>query len=255
MPPPKKKTKTSHQNDKAPSVLLSDFRTAWPLQTGEETILVKVKDEEFNVHKAVLIQHSHYFKASTQTCYDESGGEITFDNIDPKYFALFLGVAYSYSSIVPHGTPIPAANPEAQSQRTPMRDYVEVYKLCDRFVCPIIAPYILQCILALIGDRHRALYRSALDKVQQLWCTDDFADAFEALEQNHGEQKKLGELMIEYFCEGVNFRSWEVSEAEMESRPAFVLRVSQYFASKLALLLEQRTKLKRKELKIPTVEG
>lgn len=245
----------------APSVrspaLLSGPQVVYTLthehRTGEETILVKVKDEEFSVHKAVLIQHSNYFKASTKTCYDESGGEIAFDNIDPKYFALFLGVAYSYSSIVPHGTPTPAANPEAQSQRTPMRDYVEVYKLCDRFICPTIAPYILQYILALIGDRHRALYRSALDKVQQLWCTDDFADAFEALEQNHGEQKKLGDLMVEYFCEGVNFRSWEVSEAKMESRPAFVLRVSQYFASKLALLLEQRTKLKRKELKIPTV--
>ncbi|KAM3548043.1 hypothetical protein MY1884_009339 [Beauveria asiatica] len=238
--------------DKAASVLLSDFRTAWPLQTGDETVLIKVKDEEFSVHKAVLSQHSDYFRAAGKTCYDESGGEIAFDNIDPKYFALFLGVAYSYSSIIPHTTPAPAVNPEAQSQRTPMRDYVEVYKLCDRFICPTIAAYIIRCIHALIGDRHRALYRSSLDKAQQLWCTKDFADAFEALELNHVEQQRLGNLMIEYFCEGLYHRSWGATEKEMQERPAFVLRVSCYFASKLALLAEQRTKLKRKELKMPT---
>ncbi len=163
-------------------------------------------------------------------------------------------MAYSYSSIIPHTAPTPAANPEAQSQRTPLRDYVEVYKLCDRFICPTIAAYILRCIHALIGDRHRALFRSALDTAQQLWCTNDFADAFEALEQNHAEQKKLAHLMIEYFCEGVHFRTWEACVEEMESKPAFVLRVSRYFASKLALLLEQRTKLKRKELKMPAPE-
>ncbi|OAA53049.1 BTB/POZ-like protein [Cordyceps fumosorosea ARSEF 2679] len=253
MPPPKKKAKSSYQTEKAPSVLLSDFRTAWPLQTGDETAVIKVKNEEFSVHKAVLVQHSDYFRVSTKTWYDESGGEIGFDNIDPKYFALFLGVLYSYSSIVPHTAPAPAANPEAQSQRTPLRDYVEVYKLCDRFICPTIGAYMLCCIHTLVSDRHRALFRSALDKAQQLWCTTDFADAFEALEHNHAEQKKLGNLMIEYFCEGVFYRSWEASAKEMENRPAFVLQVSRYFASKLALLLEQRTKLKRKELKMPTV--
>ncbi|TQV93867.1 BTB/POZ-like protein [Cordyceps javanica] len=222
-------------------------------ETGDETVLIKVKDEEFSAHKAVLSQHSGYFRASAKSYYDESAGEISFDNINPKYFALFLGVAYSYSSIIPHTMPAPAPNPEAQSQRTPMRDYVEVYKLCDRFICPTIATYILRYIHALIGDRHRALYRSALDKAQQLWCTKDFADAFEALEQNHAEQKKLGSLMIEYFCEGVYYRSWEAAAEELESRPAFVLRVSRYFASKLALLFEQRTKLKRKELKMPAL--
>ncbi|KAM3517541.1 hypothetical protein MY4038_010292 [Beauveria bassiana] len=221
-------------------------------RTGDETVLIKVKDEEFSVHRAVLSQHSDYFRAAGKTCYDESGGEIAFDNIDPKYFALFLGVAYSYSSIIPHTTPAPAANPEAQSQRTPMRDYVEVYKLCDRFICPTIAAYIIGCIHALIGDRHRALYRSSLDKAQQIWCTKDFADAFEALELNHVEQQRLGNLMIEYFCEGLYHRSWGATEKEMQKRPAFVLRVSCYFASKLALLAEQRTKLKRKELKMPT---
>ncbi|ATY66331.1 BTB/POZ-like protein [Cordyceps militaris CM01] len=254
MPPPKKKTKTSHHTDKAPSVLLSDFRTAWPLQTGDETVLIKVKDEEFSVHRAVLTQHSDYFRASTRACYDESAGELEFDNIDPKYFALFLGVAYSYSSIVPHAPPAPAANPEAQSQRTPMRDYVEVYKLCDRFICPTIAAYMLRCIHTLIGDRHRALFRSTMDKAQQLWCTKDFADAFEVLEQNHREQNQLGILMVEYFCEGVFYRSWDASVGEIEDKPAFVLQVSRYFAAKLAILLEQRSKLKRKELKMPTSE-
>lgn len=215
-------------------------------------MLIKVKDEDFSVHKAILGQHSDYFRAAAKPAFEESSGEIVFDNIDPKYFALFLGVAYSYSSIIPHSMPAPTANPEAQSQRTPMRDYVEVYKLCDRFICPTIATYMLGCIHALIGDRHRALFRASLDKAQQQWCTNDFADAFEALEQNHVQQKKLGNLMIEYFCEGVYFRSWEKSSEEMESRPAFVLRVSRYFASKLAMLLETRSKLKRKELKMPT---
>ncbi|KAJ3495780.1 hypothetical protein NLG97_g3142 [Lecanicillium saksenae] len=251
MPPAKKKTKTSHQADKTPSVLLSDFRTAWPLQTGEETAMIKVKDEEFSVHRAVLTQHSEYFRAAAKTTYEESSGEIMFDNIDPKYFALFLGVAYSYSSIVPHGMPAPSANPEAQSQRTAMRDYVEVYKLCDRFICPSIAAYILRYIHTLVGDRHRALYRSPLDKAQQAWCTNDFADAFEALEQNHSQQKKLGVLMIEYFCEGVYPRSWDTSAEEMKTRPAFVLQVSRYFATKLGALMDSRSKLKRKELQMP----
>lgn len=220
-------------------------------RTGDESILIKVKEEEFSVHGCVLSQHSEYFKATTKACYKESGGEIAFDNIDPKYFALFLGVVYSYSSIVPHVPPAPVANPEAQGQRTPLRDYVEVYKLCDRFICPTIAAYILCCIRALIGDRHRALFRSPLDKSQQLWCMNDFADAFEALETNHLEQRKLGDLMIEYFCEGVHFRIWESSAEELEGKAMFISRVSRYFAGKLALILEQRTKLKRKELKPP----
>lgn len=219
--------------------------------TGEESVSIKVKDDIFSVHGTVLSQHSEYFQATAKPCYKESGGEIAFDNIDPKYFALFLGVAYSYSSIVPHATPAPAANPEAQVQRTPLRDYVEVYKLCDRFICPTIAAYMLRCINSLIGDRHRAMFRAPLDEAQQLWCMKDFADAFEALELNHLTQRELGDLMIQYFCEGVYFRTWQSSAEELGNRPAFVLRVSSYFAGKLALMMEQRSKIRRKELKPP----
>lgn len=204
------------------------------------------------MHGTILSKHSEYFQAAAKPCYKESGGELLFDNIDPKYFALFLGVAYSYSSIVPHAAPYPAYSPEAQVQRTPLRDYVEVYKLCDRFICPTMASYMLKCIKSGIGDRHRALFRSAHDDAQQLWCMKDFADAFETLEMNHSVERALGDLIIEYFCEGIYYKVWQTSADEVEDKPLFVLRVSRYFADKLCQMMEQRSKLKRKELKPPS---
>ncbi len=203
------------------------------------------------VHRSVLTKHSSYFEAAAKKCFAESEGVIRFEDIDPKYFALFLGVAYSYSSIVPHTAPSPAANPQAKTLRTPLRDYVEVYKLCDRFVCPTIADFMILCIDAAIGDGHRAMFHSQKDDEQQKWQIRDFADGYEVLELNHLTQKQIGQRMIQYFCEGVSYRAWEKWVEEIEDKPRFVAHVSRGFAHKLVDICEQRGKPKRKELRGP----
>ena len=198
-----------------------------------------------------MTKHSSYFEAAAKKCFTESDGVIRFEDIDPKYFALFLGVAYSYSSIVPHTPPAPSPNPQAKTIRTPLRDYVEVYKLCDRFVCPPIADFMVRCIDAAIGDGHRAMFHSQKDDEQQKQLIQDFADGFEVLEMNHLPQKQIAQRMIQYFCEGVSYRAWERWVEGIEDRPRFVAHVSKGFAHKLVDVYEQRVKPKRKELRGP----
>lgn len=125
-----------------------------------QTIEIAVDNETFLVHKGVMVQNSEYFATSMKQYFTESDGKFTFTDINAKYFALFVGVLYSYSSLVPHAPPPPAQNPEAMTAKTVLRDYIEVYKLCDRFLCAEIALYIRGCIYTAIGNGHRALFRS-----------------------------------------------------------------------------------------------
>ncbi|PTB65635.1 hypothetical protein BBK36DRAFT_1169345 [Trichoderma citrinoviride] len=235
-------------DDRGSSVLLADYRTAWLLASDEPSAQIICKNETFKVHMSVIKQHSDYFETCMNKPFAEADGVVRFDDIEPRYMAFYLGVAYSYSSIMPHTPPSPSENPEAKALRTPLRDYIEVYKLCDRFLSAQMGDFILKCIRTSIGDGHRALFRSAADKDQQKALMRDFADGYEALEQGHAVQEELAERIIEYFVEGVCYDAWDGYMEEVMNRPKFVAQVSKGFARKLAEALAARHKVKRKEL-------
>ncbi|KEY69843.1 hypothetical protein S7711_08983 [Stachybotrys chartarum IBT 7711] len=245
MPPARKKAKTT--NDR-PSLLLSDYRTAWVVSSSQEnTVELRVADEVFKVHRCVLTQHSEYFEACLKQHFAEADGIVRFEDIEPKYLAFFIGVAYSYSSIVPHTPPVASEHPEARGAQTPLRDFVEVYKLCDRFICTSMAEFMTRCIHTGIGDNHRALFRSAFDKNQQKFLMRDFADAYEALNPDHKPQQVLRDLIVDYFCDGVNFSVWDECMTDVLDCPNFVAHVSRGFAKRLHVVQTANRKMKRKE--------
>ncbi|KAJ6445503.1 acetyltransferase [Purpureocillium lavendulum] len=221
-------------------------------RTDEPAIEIKVKSETFTIHKSILTKNSEYFDTCLNRPYAEAwDNRVEFDDIEPKYMAYYLGLAASYSTIVPHSPPSPLDNPEAEPRRAPMRDYVEVYKLCDRFMSKEMGDFIVECLYAAIGDGHRALYRSQADTGLQKIVTNDFADAFEALLREHPRQAQLGDLMIRYFADGVNYKSWMECVDEVMNRPHFVGHVSKRFAFKLADQADSRGKIRRRELRGP----
>lgn len=173
-------------------------------QTVELQVKNETQCESLVAHRNVLTQASEYFDRCLKEPWSESKGVITFDDIDPKFLALYIGVAYAHSSLIPLTAPQSIASPEAANARTSLRDLVEVYKLCDRFVSPTLTDYIARCIDTAIGDGHRALFRAQSDEKLQLNRITDFADGYEALEMMHAKQKAMGSTMILYFCEGVS---------------------------------------------------
>lgn len=199
----------------------------------------------------MLTAHSEYFEACLKKPFVEGDGVIRFDDIDPKYLGFFIGVAYSYSSIVPHAIPTPIQYPEASMPKTPLRDFVEVFKLCDRFVSPEIGKFIERCVENTIGNGHRALYRSPGDDAQQRALIVDFADAFEALDQDHNPQMELGATLIDYFCAGISYTAWDKWADNIKEHTRFVTEVSKGFARHLKALEASGRKLKRKELSGP----
>lgn len=206
------------------------------------------------MHRDVLLRNSEYFERCLQEPWTEaSKGSVTFDDIEPKYFALFAGVAYCCSSIIPMQAPQSSENPQTRGERTPLKDWIEVYKLADRFICPVMSPFLLKCVNNAIGEGHRALFRSQNDKDLQKKLIRDFADGYEALDTSHAEQKTLSHTLIEYFCEGVGYLSWVEGWEDMLDRPNFVAGVSGGFAKKLSELQHGR-RLKRKELNMPAAQ-
>ncbi|KAF4949979.1 hypothetical protein FGADI_8517 [Fusarium gaditjirri] len=260
MAPPRKKPRTrvgpkDDPADEQSAGILTDFRTSWLLKNDEQLVEVKVKGETFQVAKNVLTKNSEYFESCLNGRFAEAkkgGVEFNDEDIEPRYLALYIGVAYSHSSIVPHAHPRPAQNPEATPIRTSMRDYVEVYKLCDRFISPIMGEYIARCIDVAIGNGHRALYRTEADQGTQKLLMRDFADGYEALNMQHSSQVELGNRMITYFCEGVSYKAWIETTEELRDRPKFICHVSRGFATKLQELQASR-KLRRKEWAGPGV--
>ncbi|KPM44804.1 hypothetical protein AK830_g1719 [Neonectria ditissima] len=253
MAPVKKKARSCRvppsEDQVTQSLLLSDHRTAW-LVNDDQIVELRTRGETFKVSKSVLTKHSEYFEGCLTGKFQEANkGVVQFDDdVNSRYLALYIGLAYSHSSIVPHTPPPPSEAPEASAPKTPLRDFVEVYKLCDRFLSPVMASFIEQCIETAIGDGHRALFRTESDDGVQKALMRDFADAYEALQPGHVKQTELGVVMINYFCEGVSFRAWIACMEEVMDRPRFVGHVSRGFASKLGSL---GTKLRRKELKGP----
>ncbi|KAF5018690.1 hypothetical protein F66182_9304 [Fusarium sp. NRRL 66182] len=261
MAPPRKKPRTrsvpkddSAAGEQSTSVL-ADYRTSWVLKSDEQMVDLKIKGETFQVAKSVLTNNSEYFKGCLNGRFAEAkkgAVEFTDDEIEARYLALYIGLAYSHSSIVPHAPPRPASNPEASPAKTPIRDYIEVYKLCDRFISPAMGDFIERCIDVAIGNGHRALCRTEGDDGTQKALMRDFADGYEALNEEHPGQVGMGERMINYFCEGVSFSAWKENIRELAHRPKFVAQVSCGFANKLRDLQNGR-KLRRKELAGPGV--
>ncbi|KAF4978908.1 hypothetical protein FZEAL_4794 [Fusarium zealandicum] len=261
MAPAKKRARTTRstpKEDAAPDQpsTLADFRTAWLVKSDDQMVELKAKGESFRVAKRVLTKNSEYFEGCFNGQFSEAKkGVVDFeDEIEPQYLGLYIGLAYSHSSIVPHGAPRPSKFPEAEAPKTPMRDYVEVFKLCDRFISPAMGNYIERCIDVAIGDGHRALRRTQADEGMQKVLIRDFADGYEALEMVHDAQKQIGDRMMLYFCEGVSYSSWVASMEEVMDRQRFVGHVSRGFADTLKALQEAR-KLKRKELAGPGAAG
>lgn len=241
MAPPRKKARTTPPEE-APllrsSLLLSDNRAQWlvkcvpphifaavvavghqdrqplltdprPSRSDLQTVEIRVKNgtrnESLLVHRHVLTNTSEYFDRCLKEPWSESKGLITFDDIEPQFLALYIGVAYAHSSMVSMTAPPCSADPQATGVRTRLKDLVEVYKLCDRFISPVLTDYIAKCINVAMLDGHRALYRSQADQKLQLCHITDFADGYEALELRHLKQKAIGDVMIKVFCEGVSY--------------------------------------------------
>jgi hypothetical protein len=222
-------------------------------RTPDHAVEITVKGQVLVAHRNVLSKNSEYFARclSTESQWAESKqGAIVFDDIEPKYMALFIGVAYSHTSIAPLAPPVPAANPLTRAPPTAMVDFVEVYKLCDRFISTAMADYMTKCIKIAIIDNHRSLFRSWGEPNTQRSVTRDFADGYEALEMNHPTQHALGDLMIAYFCAGVNYETWSIIIDQFQDRPNFIAKVSGGLAS-LLHDLQNAKKLKRKELVSP----
>lgn len=214
---------------------------------------IRTKGQLFKVSKTVLAKHSEYFETCLNGQFKEADkGVVEFDDeVDPKYLALYIGLAYSHSTLVPHDSPTFAEYPEACAPKTPLRDFIEVYKLCDRFLSTDMAAYMKKCINTAIGDGHRALFRTGSDHFLQKVLTRDFADGFEALEMGNAPQRAMGVTLVKYFCEGISYRAWINHSEDVRDRPNFVANVSRGYALQLAELQASRKMLKRKELKGP----
>ncbi|KAF4453936.1 hypothetical protein F53441_3461 [Fusarium austroafricanum] len=259
MAPPRKKPRKGPLKDDSSeeqsSAILTDFRTSWLLKSDEQMVELKVKGETFHVAKNVLTKNSEYFDSCLNGRFAESKkGAVEFndDDIEARYLALYIGLAYSHSSIVPHAAPRPSLNPQAMPIKTPMRDYIEVYKLCDRFISPSMGEFIGRCIDVSIGNGHRALHRTEADEGTQKLVIRDFADGYEVLNMQHSAQVEIGDRLITYFCEGVSYKAWIDGMEELHDRPKFVGHVSRGFATKLRELQNSR-KLRRKEWAEPGV--
>jgi hypothetical protein len=220
------------------------------IRNDEQDVEINAKGEILCANRCVLAKNSDYFATAFKTPYSEANGEVQFDDIEPKYMAYFIGVAYNHSSIAPVTPPGPSQNPELSSARTPLRDYIEVYKLCDRFVCPTMAQFMIRCICVCIGDNHCALFRSCSDEGLQRTVMTDFAQGYEALDLAHGSQSRLGALLIQYACQAVLASNWErwVDENKV-TFGVFLAAVSVYWLKQLGEC--QSKKWKRKELRSP----
>jgi hypothetical protein len=205
------------------------------------------KDEPLMVHKHVLTKSSEYFRSVFKKPFTESKGAVVFTDIEPKYLALFVGVAYQHSSLVPATPPTQAEAPQTRLNHVCIRDYIEVYKLCDRFICHDMAKYIDQCTDVAMRDGHRAMFRDQSDTTHKQMMRN-FADGYEALELGHSEQARIADRLLTLFCGAIKYSAWSGTLHEMTDRPRFVAEVSKRFATKLGELSSTR-KFTRKEIR------
>src|SRR6478735_2379572 len=119
-------------------------------RSDEQMVELRVKSEVFHVAKSVLTKNSDYFEKCLAGSFIEAKkGIVDFNDdseIESRYLGLYIGLAYSHSSIAPHTPPRPAQSPETMAARTPMRDYIEVYKLCNRFMSEAMGDFMVRCL-------------------------------------------------------------------------------------------------------------
>ena len=223
-----------------------------PPRSAEQGVDLIAKGETLSCHRKILTDNSEYFERCLRKPWEEAHrGAITFDNVEPCYLALFVGVAYAHCSLVPVQPPTVADNPQCKKDRTPMRDLVEVWKLCDRFVAAKMGHFVQRCLGVAIADGHRAMFRAHTDENLHKALTRDFADGYEALEMNLPAQKALSEKMIEYFAGSINYDFWATSMADVQKdRPRFVTAVGRSFSTKLGELIKGRKHRRREMLAI-----
>lgn len=202
------------------------------------------------MHRDVLTTNSEYFRSCLKPPFTESVGVVTFDDIDPKYLALFIGLAYYHSTVVPATVPRPANAPQASAVHSSIREYVEVHKLCDRFICPKMAVSIEKCIETALLDGHRAMYRDGkTEENLQKEMIRNFADGYESmLDMTELIKLRLCATLLRLFTGAVQYAVWEKSVDDIADRPRFIMDVSKQFAAKL-LELETMRKFRRRELK------
>lgn len=213
------------------------------IETSGETLLT---------HRQVLIKTSEYFDKCLKPPFRESQGRITFQDIAPKYLALYIGLAYKHASIGSLTAPDFGVNKVERMRETgvtgKMLDFVEVYKLCDRFVSHELGEWAQGAITGIIKSMHSILLGWQQDAgLQKMWMKE-VAEAYEALELGSSVQTKMGENMVLYFGESINHKVWMDNAGELEDKRRFVLAVSQYFAGRLAQALATK-RIKRALLK------
>lgn len=199
------------------------------------------------VHKHVLTKSSEYFRSVFKKPFAESKGAVIFSDIEPRYLALFVGVAYQHSSLVPATPPTQAEAPQTRLKHVCIRDYIEVYKLCDRFICHEMGKYIDKCTDVAMRDSHRVMFRDQSESTHKQMMRN-FADGYEALELGHSEQARIADRLLTLFCGAIKFAAWVATLHEVMDRPRFVAEVSKRFATKLRELATAR-KFTRKEIK------
>lgn len=204
----------------------------------------------FVLDRRVAGQSSAYFATALNGRFTESkDGIIRFDDIDPFYFNLFVGSLYSFSSGLPIVAPRPSNTPSS-GPRKPMREYVELYKLCDRFLCDKMADFMYDCLCTSISERHRVLFKLQENHTEQCALAKDFADAYEALDLGHPTQQRLGDCMIKYFTSGMSLSKWTDVSLSLQHHAGFLRQVSCFMATTLDFIYTRRSRRARKELPI-----
>lgn len=196
-----------------------------------------------------MTKQSEYFQGclSRDTYVEAAARVVHLDHIESKYLGLWIGLAYSFSTMALHAQPAQVV-PEVNAPSRPLRDYVEVYKLCDYFISPAIGKYIRSCILSSTLDGHRALFRAPNDADLQKLLMINFADAYEAFHPDLVDHIDLAKKLVNAFCEGVSYGAWDKEMDAVADRTLFVAAVSRHFARKLhEILLPKR--LRRKEIR------
>ena len=207
-----------------------------------------VGEQTFTIDRTVAEQSSAYFATALNGRFAESkDGIIRLDDVEPEYFALFVRSLYSLGSGLPIVAPRPSDN-LSRGPRKPMREYVEMYKLCDRFMCKNMGDFIYNCLCTSITERHRMLFRWSELQTIQVELAQDFADAYEALEAGHSTQNTLRERLMEYFCGGMALSHWPETSCSLQDYPEFIRQVSCFTANALNFIYTNRSRRRRKEL-------
>lgn len=233
--------------------ILSVFDLLTLSRNKSQTFDVIVGGEStFAIDRKVAEQSSAYFATALNGRFAEAkDGIIRVDDVEPQYFDLFVRSLYSFSSGLPIVAPRPTNTPQS-GPRKPMREYVEIYKLCDRFLCKRMADFMHDCLCTSISERHRMLFKWQENHTEQCELAEDFADAYEALDLGHPTQQILGERMIKYFTGGMSLSKWPDVSLSLQHHTEFIRQVSCLMATTLDFIYLTRSRRGRKEL--PTLK-